>query len=226
MFDLESEIRVWRENLERQKVGDGEILDELESHLREEFDRLRAIDLSDEERFQISAARIGNVNELKKEYRRLRWQRFWNFQNTPLTVKILAAWLIFRGADHLVGMFLILFRGHLRLSGMILLGFLILQIPLGLGLIRGQNKWRIYGLAWSAFRIGAFLYGKLFYTPYRPPIGPDGQPVSVHGLLFGLTIPVIVADIFVYINIAMLLWGCYILAKPSVRNFFRRVNAS
>ena len=225
MFDLESEIQAWRENLARQKVGDGEILDELESHLREEFDRLRAVELSDTARFQFSAATIGNVRELKKEYRRLRWRRFWNLHNTPLTVKILAAWFIFRGADAVLAFPHFVLGGTLTLKPIIMHSLFVLQIPLGIGLLRLRNKWRLYGLVWSAYFLASFSYAKLFVTLYRPVI-PPGMSVVVRGLFFGIHVPLSLADIFVYVNAAVLVWGCYILIQPSARNFFRPANAS
>jgi hypothetical protein len=226
MFDLEQQIKTWRGDLERKKVGDPEVLDELEGHLCEEFDQLRTSELSAEERFQIAVQRIGSPGSLGKEFNRLRRQRFWNFKVVPWSVKALAIWFIFRGVDHLIGMFLVVRSGNLHGYGIILSCLSILQIPLGIGLLRGQDKWRIYGLAWSAFRVVAFLYAKLFYTPFRPLVTPDGHLVSVRGLLFGLPVPLEIADIFVYANMAMLLWGGYVLTKSSVRELFRPAKAA
>jgi hypothetical protein len=70
MFDLESEIQAWRENLARQKVGDGEILDELESHLREQIDRNVKTGMAQADAFMSAVAKIGAVKELKREFRK------------------------------------------------------------------------------------------------------------------------------------------------------------
>ncbi len=71
MFELEAEIKAWRENLERQRVGDGEILDELESHLRDEIGRSIKTGMAQADAFTSAAMKIGAVSELKREFRKV-----------------------------------------------------------------------------------------------------------------------------------------------------------
>ena len=52
MFDLESEIKQWRAELARTGLSSGEVVDELESHLREDFRRQVSAGETEERAFQ------------------------------------------------------------------------------------------------------------------------------------------------------------------------------
>lgn len=74
MFDLDAEIRRWRNELLASEALCGEDVDELEDHLREEFAQLRApvvlqpTLLSEEESFLIAARRLGQTDALATEF--------------------------------------------------------------------------------------------------------------------------------------------------------------
>ena len=68
MFDLEKSIAAWRKELSSAGIHQPQILDELESHLREEMATLRRTGISDAEAFVIAAKRIGNAAALKQEF--------------------------------------------------------------------------------------------------------------------------------------------------------------
>jgi hypothetical protein len=87
MFDLETAIRSWRETfLGREGVRAAQA-DELEDHLRQEVDRLRAGVqersplLSEEEAFLLAARRLGSTERLAEEFRksdpRAVWRQRW-----------------------------------------------------------------------------------------------------------------------------------------------------
>jgi len=70
-FDLNLAIRRWREDLARSSAMRIENLDELESHLRDSIDRLRAHELSEEEAFLVATLRLGKVQKLEQEFRKV-----------------------------------------------------------------------------------------------------------------------------------------------------------
>jgi len=71
MFDLNQEILQWRNNLALADILAGSDIDELESHLREEFDQLTALKLSDEEAFLVATHRLGSADGLEAEYEKI-----------------------------------------------------------------------------------------------------------------------------------------------------------
>ena len=59
MFDLEKAVLDWRHELSRHEAIGIELLDELESHLLEEIDGLRAGGCNDEEAFRRAVRTLG-----------------------------------------------------------------------------------------------------------------------------------------------------------------------
>lgn len=68
MFDLNEAIAAWRCALGAGEACTAADLDELESHLREQADRLRAVGLSEEEAFAIACRRLGQPGPLCEEF--------------------------------------------------------------------------------------------------------------------------------------------------------------
>jgi hypothetical protein len=78
MFDLEARIRQWRAALSDALGERGDVLDELESHLREEFARLTLAGKPGEEAWSAALAKLGTPEQLATEFgklpvRPLRW---------------------------------------------------------------------------------------------------------------------------------------------------------
>jgi hypothetical protein len=67
-FNLTTAIREWRNNLKCSASFENQDLDELESHLLDEIDQLRALSLSEREAFMIAADRIGSTEDLEAGY--------------------------------------------------------------------------------------------------------------------------------------------------------------
>jgi len=67
MYDLESRIEQWRRSL-AESVGRREVIDELESHLRDEFQRLVQTGQPPEQAFATAAARLGSPQALAAEF--------------------------------------------------------------------------------------------------------------------------------------------------------------
>lgn len=70
MRDLEEKIAQWRKQMIAGGVKSPAVLDELESHLREEIDRQMRTGADAERAFQVAAQKIGTAKALKTEFRK------------------------------------------------------------------------------------------------------------------------------------------------------------
>src|SRR3954470_22649591 len=83
MFDLEAHVLKWRQELARALGERRETLDELENHLREEYQRLLLAGRTAEEAWADAVARLGAPAALADEFaklpaaRPLRWTPAW-----------------------------------------------------------------------------------------------------------------------------------------------------
>jgi putative ABC transport system permease protein len=68
MFDLEKAIGDWMKNLRKIETFEDGTIAELESHLRDEIDRLIKVGLSDEEAFKKAVAIVGTAESIGLEY--------------------------------------------------------------------------------------------------------------------------------------------------------------
>src|SRR5687767_5051251 len=68
MFNLENQIRAWRSGLAGELRGRQEVLDELESHLRDAVDRLIRAGKSPELAWDEARVRLGGSHELSREF--------------------------------------------------------------------------------------------------------------------------------------------------------------
>jgi len=70
MFNLNQSIAEWRREMLAANVTNPSVLDELESHLRDEIEEQMRLGAGPEEAFKISVARIGRPAELRDEFAR------------------------------------------------------------------------------------------------------------------------------------------------------------
>jgi len=70
MFNLENQIAAWRKQMMSGGVTNPDLLDELESHLREDIEEEVASGLTEELAFQRAAERIGQANALQNEFKK------------------------------------------------------------------------------------------------------------------------------------------------------------
>ncbi|MFQ5705008.1 MAG: permease prefix domain 1-containing protein [Gemmatimonadales bacterium] len=87
MFELESAIRTWRREFRQQQALTDKALDELEDHLRSDYEAHMATGLSSEEAFALSRERLGQPSELSPEFKKVEgrgWRRL-----------IIAGWSLF-----------------------------------------------------------------------------------------------------------------------------------
>ena len=76
-FDLNQNVRKWRDALEQSATARADDLDELERHLRDSVERLRAKELSEEEAFFVAARRLGSPEILTHEFAKVNSGRVW-----------------------------------------------------------------------------------------------------------------------------------------------------
>ena len=68
MFDLEKSIADWRQQMMAGGVSNGEALNELESHLRDDIEQEMRAGLSSPQAFELAAQRMGEAHQLKGEF--------------------------------------------------------------------------------------------------------------------------------------------------------------
>lgn len=79
MFELESNIRAWSDNLRSGgNLKETDII-ELEGHLRDEIEDLINAGLSEDEAFLISIKRLGSINNLSLEYSKVNTEKLWKY---------------------------------------------------------------------------------------------------------------------------------------------------
>lgn len=77
MFELETEIQLWRNHLRaRGNFTDADI-SELEDHLRDEIEELMTRGLTPDESFIIGVKRSGNIDALSKEFTKVNTENLW-----------------------------------------------------------------------------------------------------------------------------------------------------
>jgi hypothetical protein len=88
MFDLDDAISEWREQLASDGISSPEVLDELESHLRDDIEQLMRSEVSEAQAFQSAIRDVGQPSLLKTEFAKMGpWQEFpTRFQHAMLTL--------------------------------------------------------------------------------------------------------------------------------------------
>lgn len=84
MFNLNEQIKKWRDNLNVSQSFESTDIDELDSHIREEIERLILSGLSEQEAFLVASNRLGQVDFLSEEFAKVNagiiWRKrfFWS----------------------------------------------------------------------------------------------------------------------------------------------------
>ena len=74
---MNAQIEQWRDYLQRHPAIRPDDVDELEAHLRDQIDDLRAAGLTEDEAFLIAVGRIGQVDDVSQEFAREHSERLW-----------------------------------------------------------------------------------------------------------------------------------------------------
>ncbi|MDB6020721.1 MAG: Clp domain protein [Pedosphaera sp.] len=225
MFELEKAIAEWRLNLLQAGIENREVLDELETHLRDRLELLKP-HLPDAATFQAAVSQIGELEPLKREFAKLNRS---GWRDNPITLRILAAWFILFGLDavwhftHIVLHFTQTlstprFR-HSAVLGIVLCGLsalLSLQIFVGMGLLRRSNFWRGCVFAYGIPAILAGL-GEMLFCAWMPAAKMAGD----YSVFMGVLIPMRFVWVWALLKICMMMWGFVFLTRPTTRNLFR-----
>ena len=157
-FDLNLAIRRWREDLARSAAFRSENLNELESHLRDSIDRLRARELSDEEAFLVAARRIGAAQKLEQEFGKVNSAEVW-FDRCLWVLVAVQLWSCVASLSSLL------------LSVAAVIGISLNEMLPGFGLHKIEMDWLQPGLAvsFSPFfvAIAVVLVWRFFIWPKR-----------------------------------------------------------
>jgi hypothetical protein len=71
MFNLNQAVTKWRQRMAAGGIRNPAVLDELESHLREDLERQTRSGANVEQAFHLAAERIGSADELKREFEKM-----------------------------------------------------------------------------------------------------------------------------------------------------------
>src|SRR5215216_7157943 len=77
METVESQIAEWRAYVASAPGVNGRDIDELEDHLRHQIAELNAAGLADDEAFLVAVKRMGNLDDLSREFAREHSDRLW-----------------------------------------------------------------------------------------------------------------------------------------------------
>lgn len=77
MFNLEQAIADWRRQISAEGIKAVGVLDELESHLREEIERQRQSGTGEQEAFRIATQRLGDAGLMRDEFRKIKNRSPW-----------------------------------------------------------------------------------------------------------------------------------------------------
>ncbi|HXP62698.1 MAG TPA: permease prefix domain 1-containing protein [Dongiaceae bacterium] len=228
MFNVDEAITAWRHQMAAGGIKAPEVLDELESHLRDDVEEQVWSGASQESAFEAAARRIGKSKALKNEFGKVNRHGAWGLRANPAALSILAAWLILMGLGNM-NLSLLLFNGF-RLphysAGQLL--WASLSVILGAALF--CRRWRVLATAWFALNIAAIVWpiaahglSASLYA-YAPHLGAPGETVR-YLVLSLLPVPYPVFYAFELLKASMWLFGVLLLAGPSIGNLFRRASA-
>lgn len=220
MFDLEAKILEWRKQMLSAGIKSPVPLDELECHLRERIDSLKA-GLSEADAFQTAAKELGDGKVLKKEFSK--GKLIWRVRTNPAALNILGAWFILGGMNSLL-ILAKLWRvdflqddwaGRYWVSAILaLFGF---QLVVGIGLLYRGKFWRHVALVFCGLRIILAIW-----DVSSKIVGPPGWDSPGHYfILMGVPIPMRFQLSVDFLNLCLLLWAIYILTRSSMTNLFR-----
>jgi len=229
MFDLEQAISEWRQQMAAGGIKTPDVLDELESHLREDVDQQVRSGLSQQQAFEDAVQRIGQRQALKREFCKVSRHGAWGFRDNPLALNFLAAWLVVSGLGHMPLRMLSFHRFGLVHYFDFQILWASLSVVLGISLLCHRNFWRVCAIAWLALHITGTLghiaaHGlSASVYAYAPRIPASGVEYTVLGGLVSVPYPVFYAvPLF---NSAMWFFGMFLLTRPSIRKLFQRVSA-
>jgi hypothetical protein len=220
MFDLEKQIDEWRQQMIAGGIADNAVLDELESHLREQAERLKK-GLPDDEAFRFAAGQLGDSRQLKREFAKTNRFGFLFPRDNPVGLNVLGIFFLFSGLNALLSvtrvlLFVIPNFQLYSLEGLALLaiyGCSAGEILVGMGLLRRKNFWRR----------SAYVFAVLQALGSAQILCVQIRNVNFTGRYFawmGVMVPQRFQFIPEALALAVMLWSIFYLSKPEVRGLF------
>ena len=172
MHNLEQAIDEWRRKMAAEGINSPAILDELESHLREDIERQLRSGADEERSFAAAAQKIGSAHVLKSEFRKNRFRSV--LEKLMIAIAVLvAAFGVFLTS---VTMIFCYERLTERLIGFVILGFILVavfgwsRVVPYLPVISNKRKRRAVELACLAAGFGiCTVYIQLFVHQFERP---------------------------------------------------------
>jgi hypothetical protein len=177
MFDLDQAISEWRRRMAAGGIKTPDVLNELESHLRDDVDQQMRSGLSQQQAFEDAVQRLGQANVLKAEFKKankaaaLRFERI-VLDGTGLMYLTTASYAL---VTHEMA-------AQERLLGFAALGFTILS---GLGLRYGARWVRAKGRTRTTLGVGSAILGIGWFTCFMLLILPH-QEFTISQLVVAL----------------------------------------
>lgn len=170
MFDLNRAVKDWRKALKAQPEIIDSDMDELEDHLREEFDTLKSHGLSDEEAFMVASRRLGPPEDLSGEFAIADPERRRHFRLSWMITGALALVFLWLAAEMTTNFGAGLFSRFNHV------GF-IPPLPMGIG-------WFAATLRIATLALGAFLVWRLLASDRSSRRLKNMNGGSIIGLAF------------------------------------------
>lgn len=210
MFDLESEILGWRRKMLSAGIKFPVPLEELETHLRERINHLKA-GLSEAEAFQTAVKELGDGKILRREFSKGRF--LWRVRTNPLALNIIGAWFILGGLNSFIEL--------VNVAGLIMiLGSL--QFFVGIGLLYRGRFWRYCALAFCG--LGTISSVRVIVSSLTA--APSWDLAGHYFSLMGILVPMKYFLAIYFLNFSLLVWATYVLAISSVKRSFRPAGAN
>ena len=99
MFDLDQRMNEWRKRLLESNVYSSADIEELEAHILDALNDLQSKGLSQEEAFWVAVNRVGDVESLNREFRKVNQGLIWRRR----IIWLLAGYFIIRVIGYMVG---------------------------------------------------------------------------------------------------------------------------
>ena len=197
MFDLEKEIKEWRERLTEGGIQSPAALDELEGHLRDDIARQTQAGVEASAAFETAVQRIGNAGELKSEFEnacggRKHWWQASLIGSPELEAKLGAALLVGIGWLFALGLGVcILFRlgGFSDMTAAQQVSGLLASALIGIAVAGGRRLHPyLSALTGARARTAAILtgiavvfleFGLLFYGILPRVVVTEGQLIAI-----------------------------------------------
>jgi hypothetical protein len=205
MFDLERAVSTWRTGLIQQAL-DVEVIDELESHLRDAYAEHSRKYRTDEKAFELAQRQLGDQASIVSAFDGTAGE-------LPLALKIVAVVFLLFGLGQFAGAVDSVYSSELDLR----LFFGPLMVACSFQLLRLRKGWRLFALfnAYLMMTVSALLMVGLLYASRAGSIeGPFDMEVL--NWVLGMTM----ASAF----FALGLWQQKVLTRPDIRRLFAPVS--